>query len=83
MTSKLLLFSALHERHIGVTEDVAKYYSQAARVCLDRHHSSPIEFALTDNQKQDRAQAQWIATDDGTKNAWRTKTMPREMVLIA
>lgn len=73
MTSKLLLFLALHERHIGVTEDVAKYYSQAARVCLDRHHSSPIEFALTDNQKQDRAQAQWIEPDDRIKNAWANK----------
>jgi hypothetical protein len=73
MTSKVLLFSALHERHIGVTEGVAKNYSEAVRVCLDRHHSSPIEFALADNDKQDRAQAEWIATDNRTKNAWANK----------
>jgi hypothetical protein len=73
MASKLLLFLALHERHIGVTEGVAKNYSEAARVCLDRHHSSPIEFALTDNKNQDHAQAAWISTDTRTKNAWANK----------
>jgi hypothetical protein len=73
MASKLLLFSALHERHIGVTEGVAKNYFEAARVCLDRHHSSPIEFALTDNTNQDHAQAEWISTDNRTKNAWANK----------
>jgi hypothetical protein len=73
MTSKQLTFAALHERHIGVTEGVAKNYAEAARVCLDRHHSSPIEFTLVDNGKPDHAQAKWLATDKRTKNAWANK----------
>ncbi|MGI8550203.1 MAG: hypothetical protein ACR2PL_05285 [Dehalococcoidia bacterium] len=32
----------LHERHYGVTPEVGAGLAQAARVCLDRHHSPPV-----------------------------------------
>lgn len=73
MTLKPLLFSDLHERHTGLTENISRNYSEAVRVCLDRHHLSPTEFSLTDNDKQDRTQTEWIATDDRTRNAWANR----------
>ena len=73
MTLQSLLFSALHERHVGVSEGIGKGYSEAVRVCLDRHHLSPAEFSLSDNDRQDRAQIQWIETDDRLKNAWANR----------
>jgi hypothetical protein len=73
MAPEPLLFSSLHERHAGVSEAVAKNYSEAARVCLDRHHSSPSEFSITDNDKQGSAQVEWIASDARTRNAWANK----------
>jgi hypothetical protein len=33
-------------RHLGLTEEVAAYFYQAASVCLGRHHSSPVDFEL-------------------------------------
>jgi hypothetical protein len=70
MTLKPLRFSTLHERHSGVVKEVAQYYSQAVRVCLDRHHVSPTEFLLVDNNKHDQAQVEWTETDARTRNAW-------------
>ena len=34
------------QRHDGLTEALAEMYTEAARVCLDRHHRSPTEFNL-------------------------------------
>ena len=73
MTLKPLQFSTLHERHIGVSERVAQNYFEAACVCLDRHHASPIQFLITDNDKHDNTQAEWIATDARTRSAWANK----------
>ncbi len=41
-----LPFHKLEERHPGVTVAIGNGYTEAARVCLDRHHVSPIEFVI-------------------------------------
>jgi hypothetical protein len=73
MPSNPLMFANLHERHIGVTERVAHSYSEAACVCLDRHHVSPIEFSIVDNGEVGRAEARWTTTDSRTRIGWGNK----------
>ena len=70
MTERVLRFSDLSDRHIGVSDGISKFYSEAARVCLDRHHSSPAEFCIKDNETEVRAIAKWLNSDERTKNAW-------------
>jgi hypothetical protein len=44
----VLLLNDMAERHPGLTSAIAANYLEAARVCLDRHHKSPQQFALFD-----------------------------------
>lgn len=73
MAAKRLQFTDLSARHIGVTEGPSRSYSEAARVCLDRHHKSPVEFWLRDNSKEEVASALWVMADDRTRNAWANR----------
>jgi hypothetical protein len=70
MTTKSLGFSDLCKRHVGLSDAVSASYSEAACVCLDRHHAPPAQFQLLDNQNADIANAQWVGTDQRTRNAW-------------
>jgi hypothetical protein len=73
MAMKELSFLNLSERHPGVSEGVGMGYSEAARVCLDRHHDSPAEFVLGDNGRVESASAEWPPADERLKNAWANK----------
>ena len=42
-----LQLESLHERHIGLTPSLGGIFSEAAYVCLSRHHESPVEFEIT------------------------------------
>jgi hypothetical protein len=44
-----LRFDSLHERHYGVTAEVGASLTQAARVCLSRHHVPPTEVDVSDD----------------------------------
>jgi hypothetical protein len=57
-------------RHIGLTDAIAAYYTEAARVCLDRHHQSPIDFDIDDSGEKLQVLTEWEVTDDKTKHAW-------------
>lgn len=59
-----------HERHFGLTEAVAKFFEEAASVCLDRHHDSPRDFQITQQNETMEARAEWGAPDERTKGAW-------------
>jgi hypothetical protein len=39
----------LSERHPGITDAVGANYTEAARVCLDRHHQSPVNIEIRNN----------------------------------
>src|SRR5439155_1277078 len=39
----------LAERHQGVTPAIGESFTEAARVCLGRHHQSPIAFTIEDS----------------------------------
>lgn len=73
MTTKLLRFLDLNTRHSGVSPGLGASYAEAARVCLDRHHTSPAEFQLRDNAAGSRANADWTAADETLKGAWANK----------
>jgi hypothetical protein len=65
----ILQFLDLSQRHEGLTQAISDFYAEAARVCLDRHHTSPTVLAIHSPAHQD-ASAVWPAADDRTKNAW-------------
>jgi len=71
--TRVLQFSDLNARHAGVSAGVANSYAEAVRVCLDRHHTSPVEFKLQDNDREEAATAEWAGTDERTKGAWANK----------
>jgi hypothetical protein len=73
MMAQPLSFSDLNDRHPGISEGIALNYSEAVRVCLDRHHTSPTEFSLRDNRRDDHASVEWILADERTRNAWANR----------
>jgi hypothetical protein len=69
MAQLVLPISNLDERHPGLTPAVASCYHEAARVCLDRHHSSPISIVVDSEGKQTQASIHWEAADARCKAA--------------
>jgi hypothetical protein len=62
------------ERHRGFTNAVAQSYTEAARVCLDRHHESPVGFKIASADRETDAVAEWQKADDRTRGAWANET---------
>ena len=60
----------LDQRHDGLTRAVADSYTEAARVCLDRHHEPPIDLAISQQDQASGATVEWEITDDRTRRAW-------------
>jgi len=44
-----LRLESLHERHIGLTPSLSGAFYEAASVCLNRHHESPVEVEIGRN----------------------------------
>ena len=61
---------SMSDRHPGLTPELAESYTQAARVCLDRHHDSPVDFDIHDRAERGSARLEWASTDQRTRNAW-------------
>jgi hypothetical protein len=66
------------ERHPGVTAAIGNGYTEAARVCLDRHHISPIGIVIrrpsTSEPEVTEAIAIWEETTQRERNAWANAT---------
>jgi hypothetical protein len=73
MSKKSLQIQGLSDRHVGVTPAVASSYYEAACVCLDRHHTSPQELAVIDNDTADGAVILWQPSDQRAQSAWANK----------
>mgnify|MGYP001233654689 CR=1 FL=1 len=58
------------ERHSGLTKPIADGYVEAARVCLDRHHTSPQTFAIRNAVASMDALAEWEPADARIQSAW-------------
>ena len=57
-------------RHTGLTYFSAGCYLEAARVCLDRHHTSPTDFLFENDQEEGVTVVEWETTDDRTRGAF-------------
>lgn len=67
---QMLPLHDLWKRHTGITRAIGDAYSEAAGVCLDRHHGSPVTFSVESPAQTCDAVAKWQAADDRTKGAW-------------
>jgi hypothetical protein len=60
----------LADRHRGLTPAVSDAYTEAARVCLDRHHVPPIDVIISNDGENVDTIAIWEPTDERQKAAW-------------
>ena len=74
MSIRELAFHDLALRHPGVTAGLSESYSEAARVCLDRHHLSPVRFAVQNRSEAHEVEARWNASDEQLKRGWANET---------
>jgi hypothetical protein len=70
----LLILAAMHQRHRALTPSIAGCYSEAAAVCLSRHHVSPVQVRLSDNGSKSSAEIRWESPDERTLAAWANTT---------
>ena len=61
---------SLHKRHVGLTPALGETLYEAASVCLDRHHSSPVEFQVLCNDKTNTKYIEFQKPDTRMLNAW-------------
>ena len=64
----------MEQRHSGLTKAIADSYSEAASVCLDRHHKSPSSFDLEKDGSRLVASVEWQSPDAHTWHAWANET---------
>lgn len=69
MTTRLYL-DDMDQRHPALTPSIAGGYREAASVCLNRHHVSPIDVHLSDNGTNSAAEMAWTAPDQRISGAW-------------
>jgi hypothetical protein len=60
----------MENRHPGLTPNIASYYYEAARICLDRYHAPPKEFTLLCNEKELITNVEWEPSNEREKAAW-------------
>jgi hypothetical protein len=54
----------MSDRHPELTQPLAASYNESARVCLDRHHTSPTEFNVQNGTKRMQATVEWETIDE-------------------
>ena len=64
----------MDQRHVGLTRAIADSYTEAAGVCLDRHHQSPTDFDLDRSGSQSTVAVEWQPPDARTRGAWGNET---------
>jgi len=65
----VLPIEQMADRHYALIEPIAGTYEAAARVCLDRHHQSPVYARIITSTEEKRAAVRWEPADDRTRNA--------------
>jgi hypothetical protein len=70
MTKRRLPIKDMAERHPGLTPAVAGAYEEAARVCLDRHHESPVDVDIENSGELESVVAEWERTAERSRGAW-------------
>lgn len=70
MSAPVLPLQRMAERHFGLTPALADSYLEAARVCLDRNHTSPQDFSIIEGDSVQVARVDWEPADTRTRNGW-------------
>lgn len=65
-----LRLESLHERHKGLTPSLAGTFYEAASVCLNRHHESPVEVEIACNGGISHRPVEFQKPDVRVLNAW-------------
>ena len=69
-TKPALPIHNMEQRHVGLTKAIADSYTEAARVCLARHHESPTDFDLHRSGSRSETVVEWLRPDARTRDAW-------------
>jgi hypothetical protein len=64
-----LPLNEMERRHPGLTQSIASTYCEAAAICLQRHHGSPVEISIN-HARELLATAMWIKPDECSIRAW-------------
>ena len=64
----------MHQRHPGLTQPIAASYDEAASVCLNNHHTSPIALALLDDRNEISSELVWNVPAARVLGAWANTT---------
>jgi hypothetical protein len=70
----MLPLADMHERHRALTLHIAGGYSEAAAVCLSRHHVAPVVFRIEDGEAATEVDVVWPEPDLRTLHAWNNTT---------
>ena len=74
-TTRTLPIHDMEQRHVGLTKAIADSYTEAAGVCLDRHHRSPKNFDLYDRSgSKSTVAVAWQMPDERMRDAWANET---------
>ena len=76
--SKLNL-NSLHERHPGLTRGLGEAYSEAASVCMSRHHVPPVSVSVHHNGEVQVRSLQYPAPNQRILNAHANEIDATEM----
>lgn len=59
----------LAERHIGLTEAVARYFNECVGVCFHRHQAGPTSLVIRAPETYSRRDLSWTPPDERTQRA--------------
>ncbi len=65
-----LRLDLLHERHSGLTKSLGGTFTEAASVCLNRHHVSPVKMSVSCSTGSNTRLVEFDKPDVRTLNAW-------------
>jgi hypothetical protein len=65
-----LKLDQLHERHVGLTASLGGTFTEAASVCLNRHHTSPVEMTVVSSARFSTRLVEFKKPDIHVLNAW-------------
>ena len=73
-TKPTLPIHDMERRHAGLTKAIADSYTEAASVCLDRHHEPPADFDVETHSSRTTAIVEWSPPGARTRGAWANAT---------
>lgn len=69
-TKPKLQLDLLHERHLGLTTSISGTFSEAAAVCFNRHHQTPVEIHIDCDGRMETRVIEFAKPDARTLRAW-------------